>query len=101
VRGLFEECSRSGRFDDTARIHHGHAVRDTGHDAEIVRDHDYCEALLARCVQHAEHLRLDGDIEGRRRLVSDQQLRTRHQRHGDGNALALPAGQFVRVLVEA
>ena len=46
-----------------------------------------------------EDLRLDGDVERRRRLVGDQQLGLGGQRHGDHHPLRLPARQLVRVAV--
>jgi hypothetical protein len=39
-------------------------------------------------------------VQHRRRLVSDQQLRLQHQAGGDGDPLALAAGQLMRVAVE-
>ena len=45
-----------------------------------------------------EDLRLDRDVERRRRLVGDQQQRIAGQRHGDHHALAHAAGQLVRIV---
>lgn len=45
-----------------------------------------------------EDLPLHGHVERRRRLVRDQDARPGHERGGDHDALAQPAGQFVRVL---
>ena len=47
--------------------------------------------------QQFQDLRLDGDVEGRGRLVGDEQLGLVGQRHGDHDALALPAGKLERV----
>ncbi len=44
---------------------------------------------------------LHGDVERRRRLVGEQQLRSAGQRQGDHHPLAHPAGELVGVLVEA
>ena len=44
-----------------------------------------------------QHLRLDGHVEQRDRLVADQAGRVEHERGGDRDALALAAGQLVRV----
>ena len=44
-----------------------------------------------------EDRRLGGDVERGRRLVGDQQLRAQRDRHGDADALALAAGELVRV----
>ncbi len=44
-----------------------------------------------------ENLLLRGDVERGGRLVGDQQLRLQHQRHRDHDALALAAGEAMRV----
>jgi hypothetical protein len=46
-------------------------------------------------------LRLERDVERSRRLVGDQQLGVRHQRHGDGDALAHASGKLMRIGFEA
>ena len=70
------------------------------HDREVVADQDVAEAeLLLQVLQQVEHLRLHRDVERADRLVGDDQLRLRDQRARDRDALALAAGEFVRVLV--
>ncbi len=44
-----------------------------------------------------QDLLLRGDVERGGRLVGDQQLRFQHQRHRDHDALALAAGEAVRI----
>ena len=58
------------------------------------------KSLLQR-LDLLEDLPLDDDVEGRRRLVHDDQLRLQRERHGDDHALAHPAGELVRVRAEA
>ncbi len=56
-------------------------------------------AIPSRCwrlVEQRQDLRLDGDVERRRRLVGDQQLRLVGERHRDHHALAHAAGELVR-----
>ena len=50
--------------------------------------------------QQLQHLLLDGDVESGDRLVGDQHLRLHGERARDGDALALPAGELVRVALE-
>ena len=92
---------RSGRrlLDDAAGVHHGDLVGEAGDDAEVVADEDHGHVpLVLECAQQSEDLRLDGDVEGGGRLVGDQQVGLARDGHGDGDALAHPAGQLVRVL---
>ena len=50
--------------------------------------------------EQLEDLRLHGHVERRRRLVGDQQFRLVGERHGDHHALALAAGELVRIGAE-
>ena len=98
VFGPGEDLVHRPRFDDAAGKHHADPRGDALHDAEIVGDeqHRHAEALL-QVGEESEDLRLDGDVEGGRRLVRHQQIRLASERHGDHDALALAAGQFVRI----
>ena len=51
---------------------------------------------VAEVGEQVEDLRADRDVERRDRLVEDDQRRLDDQRAGDGDALALAAGEFVR-----
>ena len=51
--------------------------------------------------EQLQDLILDRDVEGRRRLVGQKQLRLRRQRDGDHRALAHPAREFVRIVSES
>src|SRR5207302_5110880 len=68
-----------------------------GDDAEVVGDHhDGCAGLAAGGLKNLEDLCLDGDVEGSRRLVGDDQVRIVGNGHGDHRALAHAAGELVR-----
>ena len=56
-----------------------------------------------RCsvAQQVENLRLDRDVERRRRLVGDDERRLARQRHRDQRALAQAAGQLMRIVAHA
>ena len=51
-----------------------------------------------RSIEQVDHLRLHRDVERRDRLVADDQLRPQRERARDAEALALAAGELVRVL---
>ena len=64
-------------------------------------DQDHCEVVLAaEAVEQPEDPGLHGDVERRRRLVGDQQLRTAGEGDRDRDPLAHPAGELVRVGAE-
>ena len=59
--------------------------------------------MPSRCLhllQQREDLRLHGDVERGGRLVGDEQVGLVGERHGDHHALALAAGQLVRIAAE-
>ena len=97
-----EERAPVGALHGAAGVHHEHVVGDLGDEAEIVRDQDDRGAELGLQAPHqVDDLRLHGDVERRRRLVRDQQLRIQRQRHRDHRPLPHAARELVRVVVDA
>ena len=85
-------------LDRPAAVHDRDAVRDLGDDAHVVRhEQDADAALVGEPRMSAQDLRLDRDVERRRGLVGDDELRIAGQRRGDDDALALAAGELVRI----
>src|SRR5581483_12325298 len=65
------------------------------------RDHDVGQAIARLKTSHqVQDLRADRDVERRDRLVGDDQLRVQRQRAGQAEALALAAGELVRIAVD-
>jgi hypothetical protein len=63
-----------------------------------VADEEIGEAVAGlQFAQQIDDLRLHRHVEGRGRLVEHQKTRLRDERPGDRDALALAAGEFVRV----
>jgi hypothetical protein len=95
-----EQRRLRGEFDDPAQVHHADLVADVAHDGEVVRDEEIGQAVARLQVLHdVEDLRLHRDVERRRRLVADQELRLGGERARDRDALALAARELVRELV--
>ena len=89
-------------LDQLAGIHRQHARTRFGDDADIVGDEHECRPRpLAELDEHIDDLRLNRDIECRRRLVGDDQFGLANQRDGDHDALPHAAGQLVRVVLHA
>ena len=98
VQGCLVEALPVGHFDDLAEIHHRHPVRDVADHGEVVRHKEIGEAIaLLQVSQQIDDLGLDGDIQGRDRLVAHHKRRLHGQGPGNANPLALPAGELVRV----
>ena len=94
-----EQRLRRRPFDDPTGVHHDDVVGVSGDHAEVVGDeHDRHVAVAALLADEVEDLRLHRDVERRRRLVGEQQLRSAGEGDGDHHPLTHPAGQLVRVL---
>ena len=88
---------RSG-LDQSALPHHRDAVGDLGDHAHVMGDEQHGGAVIAlEIADQGQNLLLRGDVERGGRLVRDEQLRFEHERHRDHDALALTAGESVRV----
>jgi len=72
-------------LDDRSGVQHDDPVGDLGHDAEVVADqHDADVEPVPDVHQYGENLALDGHVEGRRRLVGDEEIRPADERHPYG-----------------
>ena len=101
VLGVVEEVERRCVLDDLTGVHDDDVVRSLGDDAHVVRDDDHRHVVLvAQVVEEVEDGGLNGDVERGRRLVGDQQLRIARERDRDHHALAHPAREAVRVVLE-
>ncbi len=101
MRGLTEDVARVAFLDDLARVHDGDAVARLGNDPEVVRDQQKGGTeVSAQVGQDAQNLRFHDDVERRRRLVCDEELRSQDERESDHDSLAHSARELVRVLVE-
>jgi hypothetical protein len=86
-------------LDEPAEIHHPDAARHETHHREIVGDEEIGEAEPVLQITHQiEDLRLDGHVEGRGRLVADDEIGVGGDRPRNRDPLALAAGEFVRKL---
>ena len=68
---------------------------------EVVRDHEVGQAeLVLEVLEQVDDLCLDGHVQGAHRLVRDDQVGLHRQGPGNADALALTAGELVRVLAQ-
>ena len=95
-----ENIGRAALLDDDAVLHDGDLLAHVRGDAQVVRDEQHRQVEGgAQLVQQVEHLLLHRHVERRHRLVGDDQLRLHGERAGDADALALAAGELVRIAV--
>ena len=88
-------------LDDATGLHDEDVVAEVMHQGEVVADEDQGQAqLVAQAHQEADDLGLERDVEGGDGFVGDDQVGLEGQGAGDGDPLALAAGELVRVLFE-
>ena len=98
MRGAAENGFDRPDLGDLAEIHHHHAVAHVAHHVQVVGDEQIGEAeFLLQVQQQVQHLRLDRLVQRGNRFVEDHDARLERQRAGDVDALALAAGELVRV----
>ena len=86
------------RFNDPAEVHHRNPVREITNHAQVVGNEQVGDAqFLLQISEQVQNLRLDRDIEGRNRLVADDESRLYRQGPGDTDPLALAPRKFVRI----
>ena len=96
MHGLAEDLVRRPALHEAAAVHDGDAVGENLHHRQIMADEEKGEALaVAQIHQQIEHLRLDGEIEGGDGLIGDDEPGPADEGAGDGDALALPAGELM------
>ena len=82
-------------------IHDQHRITGFGDDPQIVGDEDYRHArFLLKLADDLQNLGLNGHVQGRGRLVGDEDVRLAGQRHGDHDPLAHAARYLVGVFAE-
>ena len=81
-----------------AILHHHHAIRMAAHNGKVMRDqqHRHAKPLLERGEQ-IQNLRLDRHIQRRGGFIGNQQLWVIGECSCNHHALALPAGELMRI----
>ena len=98
VLGVGEEFVGGGHLHALPQVHHHDLVGDVLHDAHVVGDEQVGQAqFLLQVHEEVEDLGLDGDVQGRDRLVADDELGVEGEGAGDADPLAPAAVQFVGV----
>ena len=96
----FEDLLDRALLNDPAAIHHHHAIRHLRNDRHVVGDEQHRHVVFAfQAVDQGENFGLDRHVQRGRRLVGDEQARLAGHRHGDDDALAHAAREFVRILL--
>ena len=94
---LVEQQLHWRALHDAAGVHHHHLVGDLSDNAQVVGDeHDGGSCFLLQCPHQRQDLGLDGHIQRRGGLISNQQTRIAGKTHGDHHALTHATAELVR-----
>jgi hypothetical protein len=89
-----------GDLDDLAEIHDGDSMADVLDHPQVVGNEKVGQVhLFLQLLEEIDDLRLNRNVQGRDRLVADNELRVNSQCARDADALSLPAAEFVGVTV--
>ncbi len=102
MQRLIENFPNIAGFNHLAAVHHGQPVGHSGNHAQVMGDQQQSHIkFLLDGSQQGQDLRLNGDVQGRGRLVGNDQAGAAHQAHGDHHTLAQAPRKLVRVLFQA
>src|SRR5579859_6035673 len=94
----FGDLLGAGDLHDLSPAHYGDAVAEVAHHRHGVRNKEICQAKIAlQLAQQVHNLRSYAYVEGGDRLVTHDEFRPQHERAGNADALALPAGKFMGI----
>lgn len=86
-------------FDDFTFVHDGYVICHVVNNGEVVGNEDHGEFHFPdELLEEIEYLGLDGDIQRGDGFVCDDEVWLGGKCSGDGDSLALSAGELVRVL---
>jgi len=97
VLGPAQELCRGSVLDDLALVDERDVVGDLAGELQLVRHHDHRPSFLCEIAHEAQDLPDQFRVEGRGRLVEEQQLGSQREGADDPDTLLLPAGQRRRV----
>ena len=100
MQGMLIQLIAAGQLHNLPQIHHSHIVGDVPDHRQIMADEDISQAQLLLNLHHQPHnLGLDGHIQGGHDLVADDERGIHGQGAGNGDALALAAGELMGIAV--
>jgi hypothetical protein len=87
-------------FYDLAGIHDGDLIRQLAGGGNVMGDQDKARTqLMLDALENVHDVGLGKQVQGRGRLVEDDQVRARDERHCQGYALAHTSGKLVWIML--
>ncbi len=94
MAGTLEDGLARAGLDDAPRVHHRDPLAEVPHDGEVVGDEEVAQAALGlQAHQQVEDLALYRHVQGRDRLIADDERRLEREGAGDADTLQLATGE--------
>lgn len=95
---VFEDIPNTGDFYEFARVHYAYSVGKLGHETHVVPYQNHgCTQILLSQSQGAHHLALHNNVQGTRRLISDDNFGTQAYARGYCNSLLHTSTEFMGI----
>ena len=102
VAALVEDFLSSTELDGTAGVHNHDLIGHIGDDAQVMGNHDDGVAvLLLHFLHKLNNLSLNGNVQGSRGLVGNQNIGIAGKGHGNHDALTHTARELMWILIDA
>ena len=96
--GLAVKLGPRGHLHNLTQVHDRHPVAHVFDDTQVVGDDDVGQLEFAlEILEQVDDLGLDGNVQGRNRLIGDDQLGVEGQRPRNADPLTLAAAELVGV----
>ena len=100
--GALADFAPGSCFYDAAALHDGDPVAEVADERHGVGDEEAGEAVAGlEIAEEVDDLRADGDVEGADGFVEDEEFGAQGESSGDVDALALAAGELVRISAQS
>ena len=98
MSGHTENAIHLSDLRNLAEIHDRHAICDVPDDGQIVGDEKVGEAQIGlQFFEQIDHSGANRNVESGNRFIQNQKFRPKREGSSNADALALPAGKFLRI----
>ena len=98
MQRVFKDVTPGAQLHDPPKVHDGHPVADAFYDGHIMGNKEEGDAeFFLKGQKEVDDLGAYGHVEGGNGFVGNDDLRVHRQGAGDADALALPAGELMRI----
>ena len=99
MAGILKNILQISMLYNSSCIHNADFIANLSHNSQVMGNHQHGGiVLLLQFLHQIQHLRLNGYIQSRRRLISNQKIRIAYKCHSNYYTLLHAAGKLMRIL---